>query len=606
MRVPISMRIAKRTYRSIFLVQNHDYWMSCPHEYDKDKDLVLTFDFAVANLVRTAGGEAQYLDHIVNADMLEEYNYKTYDFLSSWHYNDAKQDIFTYREIEVGSAFRIEIWNDITYFVRIFINLHELFKQIKFESIFVCMEDPVVKSIVISMNIKVQKWVCVPDKNTVEYYFPVFKWMEESLHPKRMKYKIRVFVLRILDYLAIMMDTLRREIRKKYVYIERYHPTKDIIRTLNKQMKIRTVLRDFYSFSDLCSAEHLPVFASHLSKEHDSKAEELLKKFNDQKCAKLYIDEIDISKELYALILKKIGPLLTRCFKIVDTIKRFFSHRQLSLMVTFSSIGLINRLMINYCKEKSIPVYMIINGLLLNSFLDEAKDGKWINSYGESIKNNYFKGMNNIVCLGDPRMDKYSVNRRKRQTDYAKPTILIGASGFTNVYLNCYLAIEFEFLNDIMKACNILKEKGKEMDLIIKVRPNGYIEQYKSFIAEYYPEMPVSILGNTPLDLLFEKVDFLITLYSQVLFEASYHGIPVLYYKNDTQYLHPPFDGKSELVTAYSPDDLLQKIEAFYNHDSIYDAFLDRGVMEQYIGPLDGMNLKRNMDFIYSLLDKNV
>ena len=35
-----------------------------------------------------------------------------------------------------------------------------------------------------------------------------------------------------------------------------------------------------------------------------------------------------------------------------------------------------------------------------------------------------------------------------------------------------------------------------------------------------------------------------------------------------------------------------------------YDAFLDRTVMEKYIGFLDGRNLDRNLEFIYELLER--
>ena len=272
------------------------------------------------------------------------------------------------------------------------------------------------------------------------------------------------------------------------------------------------------------------------------------------------------------------------------------------IIMAISSIGLINRLMINYCKKNGIPVYMIINGLIANSFLDEAKEGTWINSYGASIRDNYFKGMKNIICLGDPRMDKYSIRSRKKPLGNAKITIGIGASGFANIDLNCYLAIEFEFLNDILKACRELKKIGREMEIIIKTRQNNYIHQYQCFLSEYYPDIPVTILHNVPMMQIYGRIDFYISTTSQTLFEASCQGIPVLYYKNDTHCYHPPFDGESELVTAFDLEDLTRKIEAFYNGDSIYNAFKEKKNLEKYIGPLDGQNLRRNMEFIYKIV----
>jgi len=270
-------------------------------------------------------------------------------------------------------------------------------------------------------------------------------------------------------------------------------------------------------------------------------------------------------------------------------------------MVTIASIGIINRLMINYCKRNNIPVYMIINGWLGNSFLDEAKNGTWINSYGDLIKKNYFKGMDNIVCFGDPRMDKYAMYTGRRPVDHDKPTIGIGTSIFSNVDLNSYLAVEFEFLNDILRACRKLLETGRKMNIIIKARQNNYIDQYNNFLNEYYSDIPVTIYQNVPMMQVYEHVDFYISHASQTLIEAACLGIPVLYYKNDTHRYHPPFDGKSELVTAFTPDDLIYKIQAFYERKGIYDSFCEKKTLEKYIGSLDGKNLKRNMDFIYRL-----
>lgn len=599
------IRLKNNTYRNLFLVQNRDYWVDCPFDFDKEKDLVLSLDFAVVKLVRSTGGEAQYIDHIVNADIVEKYNYKTYEFFARWHYNSSGQDIFEYRDIDVGSSFRIEIWNDITFYVRIFLNLQELLKRINYELIYTGIDNSTVEDILQFMNISTVNWTKTNSNRSTEYFFPIFQWMDEKLHPRRLKYKVKVVGIRIFDRLMNFIERFKKsKATNKYVYIEKYHPTQDIIVQIKKAPNIVIVRSDFYSFSDMVRCLHLPVLFSDDIKKYNYKAEKMIDRFVDEKSATLFIDGIDISGEVYRLILKRISPMIAKSLMIVDTILDFYEDRRLSLMITFSNIGIVNRLMINYCKKYNIPIYLIINGFLLNSFLDEAKEGTWINSYSESIKMNYFKNMDNIVCLGDPRMDKYStLHYNSIRPDYEKPTIGIAASGFTNVDLNCYLSIEFDFLNDILNACNYLKKNGKEMDIIIKIRPNGYMQQYIEFIEEYFPDTNVKLFDSISMENFYKKSDFIISIYSQTLFEASCLGLPVLYYKNDTQFFHPPFDGESEVTTATSPDDLIQKICAFYNRDPIYDAFKDKKIMEKYVGPLDGNNLKRNMDFIYSLLD---
>ena len=41
------------------------------------------------------------------------------------------------------------------------------------------------------------------------------------------------------------------------------------------------------------------------------------------------------------------------------------------------------------CKNKNIPSFMIINGLMAHNYMDEAKYATYINSYSESIKQGY-------------------------------------------------------------------------------------------------------------------------------------------------------------------------------------------------------------------------
>ena len=99
------------------------------------------------------------------------------------------------------------------------------------------------------------------------------------------------------------------------------------------------------------------------------------------------------------------------------------------------------------------------------------------------------------------------------------------------------------------------------------------------------------------------RCDLYISICSQTLFEASCLGIPAIYYKEDKEYLDPPFDGKSELVTVDSIGALKRAFLDFKNNDARFDAFLDKSIMENYIGPLDGKSLERNLEFIYKLLD---
>jgi hypothetical protein len=257
------------------------------------------------------------------------------------------------------------------------------------------------------------------------------------------------------------------------------------------------------------------------------------------------------------------------------------------------------------CKEKNIPSYLIINGLLGPEYSDESKHATYINAYSESIKKYYFRGINNVVTLGDPRMDMYAFE--SKLIDRITPTISIGASGFNSVELNSYVAVEFDFLYDVLSALTVLKSQKNNFNIIIKVRGNGYKNQYDAFVKQYFSDLNIKIEDTIDMKTVLLKTDFYISIYSQTLFEASCLGIPVVYYKKDTEIMNPPFDNNSELVTVTNMKELVQSYYDFKNKNKCFDLFLNKNVMEKYIGFLDGKNLERNLDFIYELLeDKNV
>ncbi|MHC1759636.1 MAG: hypothetical protein AB9917_09015 [Negativicutes bacterium] len=586
--------------RNLFLVQNRSYWRSCPFHYDKDVDMILTYDFGVFKEIEKMGGMVAFLDHLVDPEVMEKYNHETYDFFARWHYDEQGNDIFAYKGIKIGNAFRIAIWSNITQYVRTFINLLAV-RNIKCEKIIAGIEDVYTLDILKILNLEMETWEPKGNETIQNYYFPILKWIDEQIFPYSIKQAVKCFLTWTYDLIFSIVDHIF-SFRKKStrIFIQPYHPTVKIIEQLKKNPAVSVILENYTWTKGLSKERRLAVSGS--SHRYQKLGDEMVKGFDTRRSVKWNIEGFPLSEYLYPIIIKRISGPLVECLKTVDSLLKYFKTRKLDLMISFANIGFVNCLMLNYCHYQGIPTYLVINGLLANSYLDEAKDAKWINSYGESIRDNYFRGMKNIVCLGDPRMDGYVNDFKLKQIDREKPTIVIGTSGFSNIDLNSYVATEFYFLHDVMSACHMLQARGRQMEIVLKVRPNGYIEQYRSFLQEYFPEMTVVFYDRTPMKEVLLKADYLITIYSQTLFEASCLGIPVLYYKKDIEDYYPPFDGKSELVTAVSLPDLIEKMESFYNADPIYDDFLERTVMEKYVGPLDGHNLERNMEFIYSLI----
>lgn len=588
--------LAARSFRNVYLVQNRNWWSACPYAYDREKDLVLTFDFGLLRQIRAEGGTAAFLDHLVDPEQMESYNAQTYRFLDSWYLDLEGRDFFSHRGLDFGNSLRLDFWNDVTYYVRVALNLLAL-RGLSFQGLYAGIEDAMVAIALLHLNMSCESWDGQVGE-AKEYYFPCFRWMSENIRPQRFRQRLGAQLSRAID-LAIGIGERLGILRSGDldVFVDRYFPTEEVVEHLKRDPRLNVVLASYTRKKGMLGERRLAVGKP--SRRHEEMAARMLAGFRSSPKARWEIEGVDVGAPLHAIIASKIGAALPQALLIAERIHDFFEKRTLGLYVVTANIGLLNGMMVKYCAKNGVPVYFIINGLMLHKFhLEQIGEMTWINSYGPSIRKEFFLDAPNVLCNGDPRMDRYAGKESRKVIDRSEPTIVIGAGGFSNVDLNSYLASEFDFLHDVLQALTELVERGKRMQVVLKVRSNGYIEQYRSFVKEYFPGLKVELHDVTPFGAVVARADFYLSIYSGTLFEASLLGIPVLYYKKDTEILNPPYDGKSELVTAFSVDDLVRKLELFYQGDPVYESFTRREVMEKYIGPLDGGNVRRNVDFI--------
>lgn len=598
--------LLKSEYRNIFILDSLRWWDEQKNQYDPSCDLILTYDFGLKKKIVDLGGEACYIDHLLDSDTMQTNNFLIYDFFRDWHFDADGKDIFIHDNVSFGFSFRVEFWNDFTFYARIRLCLGIL-KNIHFQTIFIGSDNELIASVLDELMLN---YTLLTPKNQHQYstyYFPIAQWMDEKLRAKGLRgflYWGREVATAAYGYCMPWIDRLLSNKNRIAIFIQEYHPTKGLIRQLRKDPNFRIVLANFSRGSKLLdhlSERLLPVSGS--LKKYTQEIENLINQFHIRRHAKLILTNgDDISESAYRILEIRVKERMANTLRTLDSVLHYLNHNPIKLEILIANIGHTATLVDCVCKSKNIPSYLIINGLLGNAHQDESKYATTINSYSVSIKENYFRGMNNIVCLGDPRMDMYPPNAPIRTINRKNPTITIGASGFNNVDLNSYVAVEFEFMHDMLTAFKTIIAQGIDVNLVIKVRPNGYEQQYRNFVYEFFPDLSIEIASTLPMKAVLEKSDFYISIYSQTLFEASCLGIPCLYYKKDTEIMDPPFDNQSELVTVTTPENLIQAFNDFQSNHPRYNAFLDRSVMERYVGPLDGHNLQRNLDFVYQLL----
>ena len=593
----------KRKYGNILVLESRVWWAPCRGQFDPARDLVLTYDLALKKEVNLLGGVAFYIDHLVDKQRMQENNFLAYKFFRDWHLDASGADIFTFREVPFGFSFRLQIWNDYISYVRNRICLERL-RELHFEQLFVGAEIGFVESILGEMALPFSPVTRQEGHSAETYFFPVFRWMDEKIRTRKPKHMFRDAVTAVQGIVTSRVDRLLGRGRVPGVFVQEYYPTRDLLQRMKHDENMRVVLAHFSWSKDFLkyfTERPIPVWGRF--ENYQDKADGLMRDFQKRRCCRLVLaNGVDISDCAFRIIERRVLGQITETLRALDCVIRYLDKNPIKLAILIANIGLIATLVDCVCRARGVPSYLIINGLMSGDFLDESKYASVINAYSTSIKENYFRGMDNVVCLGDPRMDLYVREYSPRAINRDTPTVTIGTSAYSSIDLNSYVAVEFEFMHSVLSALKIVKDQGAALRVVLKVRANGYRKQYENFVQEYFPGLVDEILDVVPFHKVLEQTDFYISLYSQTLFEASSLGIPCLYYKNDCEVLDPPFDGNSELVTVGNVEDLVAAIVDFQAGHERYSPFLERSVMEKYIGPLDGGNQERNLDFVRQLL----
>ena len=591
-------------FRNVFIVESRKQWSDANSQYDPSEDLVLTYDFGLRRAIEKLGGVVHYIDHLCGQSVNQKDNFLMYQFFQKWHFDADGRDVFRYRNVDFGFSFRLDIWNDFTFYVRNRLCIEQL-RTIAYKNLFVSMGQEIIEEILTDMKLSFTLLKQNEQASLPAFFFPIHQYMEEALECRHLRHKIRDLALLSQGIIMTWVDQLMGHFHKKTrVFVQEYHPTKKLLQALQKEPGIRVIQDNFSAgpgrLAKLWKDRPIPIYGS--LQKYQTITIKLMNEFRQRRIQRLILTSgVDVTDPVYRLIERRALKTLPRALRAIDCINSFMRNHPIKLVILIANLGRTPALIQSIARSRGVPSFLIINGLLADEFCDDGKHATYINCYSKVIKDNYFVGQGNLVCLGDPRMDDYA-HLPRRSINRKIPTVTVGTSGYSPVDLNSYLAVEFEFMYDVLTAIQNLTAEGKKFRVIIKVRQNGYKEQYRPFIAENFHGLVELIVDNVPIQKVLEKTDIYISTYSQTLFEASCLGIPSLYYKNDREIKGAPFDGKSELVTVCNTEDLQSAIVDFVSGSTRFDAFLDKSVMEKYVGPLDGKNLGRNLSYVHELL----
>ena len=594
-------------YKNVFIIDDMHLFEKNFRNVVGENDLVLTFDFALHKILTEIGIEVYFIDKMCDREENQRNNYLLQSFISNWFRDKNGVSTVFHDDVCYGSVLRLNVANDIIYAVRLYKCLEKL-ATTSYHNLVVASREHWVVPILKTLQLEHEIFP-IEDSDTYHgYFFPIDSWLREKLGRQSFVKRFCIKLLNSYDLFQFMFFRLRKtDNAMKRIYIHEYHPTKSIIVGLQNRDDIEVVLGDYSVERGLNSLilrdRRIPQMR--LSNQDRDNAQLIADRFMSTTTEQIPSVNEDFNRSIKEKIYERLLVALPEYLRKSRSLDRFMKYKELDLVVLISDQGAQELVRLKSISS-GIPSLLIINGLMSCDFSDEAKSGDWINCYSDSIRDIYYKNSNEAHALGDPRMDKYALERMSDNAGYInkrdKFVIAIGAAGFNHLDLNSYSAFEFDFLDQVLRAIQEVNKLGYETSLKLLVRGNGYIFDYQNFCHEYYPDLKIEILQGVAMKTFLDGANFYVSFYSQTLFEASCLGIPVAYHKADREQILPPFDGTSELVTTHSVIELTSTVIDGIKRSNRFDKFLDRNSMEKYIGPLNGDNTKSNIEFIDSIV----
>jgi len=593
--------------RNIYIVEDRSCWIRMPENFDLEQDLVLTFDFSLWHLIRSMGGRAEFLDSLSTQAENQSNNFVIQDYLRHWYQDGNGEDIFKYQNINFGPSLLLEIWNDVVDEVRLALCLSVVSNTL-FERLFLISPSERLQDFVSYMGLSAEVHNVARDLSSTVYYFPIQKWLNSKFSHSSLLLRLSEFLLnKRAQSVFVLLRLGFLSTKKKNIFVHEYHPTRDILSHLQRNNNYRVFQGDISRSRGIKGLllGDIPIPLYGRPDDYTRKAKELAEDFFSRSSSGIVTTTgQDLTIRIRNLISKRLIGVLPKYLQSLSSINRNFNAMNLDLIILISNLGRIPSLLHCLSSGSDTPSYLVINGMLLSDFTDDSKFATHINAYSESIRDNYFSQQRNVVALGDPRMDRYAKIPSKAP-ERNRPVVTIGTSGFNPVDLNSNLAVEFQFLAEVLTAIQFETNGDFQPRIVLKCRENNYKHQYQSFVSEYFSSMEVDLSSEVSIDAVLSKSDLYISISSQTIFQAAAMGVRTIYHQSDRELMHTPFDGKSEIISTSDVSSMRITLRDFASGSSKFDLFLDKSVLEKYIGPLDGRNLQRNLDFIENLVTRN-
>lgn len=297
--------------------------------------------------------------------------------------------------------------------------------------------------------------------------------------------------------------------------------------------------------------------------------------------------EVTIVESLARLLLAGVERSFIQIGLNIDQLGKIFSKNKIAGYFGFCDSPWEERLLVRMSQRENIPNAILINGVLSNAFIMEAKTADTVLAYGESQKNNYFKSyQGHLVVVGNPLYEEAYGRRGVKKIDHPPKKILVGTSDMATGDINCQYSLAETFLKNVYQALNSIKPEY-DFEVSLKLHSGESLDFYRWLVKKEGMDVK-EILSTGNMQEILMDYDLLIINFSVAVLEASLMGIPVLYYHPSKQVLYDPFGGYKGLLSAFSVKELKETLKRIFADKEFAYTFTDTINLAPFSGPLDG------------------
>ena len=309
------------------------------------------------------------------------------------------------------------------------------------------------------------------------------------------------------------------------------------------------------------------------------------------------VDYSDLYRPIIRDMVSNIIPALLKYYgKVTTGIKKF----KINSVIMRDCLDEKSRVVLEACKHEKVKTVFIDHGIMGHLPAQKTAELSLPDKLITAGSFNPYKEMN-ALSLGNPCMDLYPSEKRKRITSIKKVLFL---SFEDNFYARLdRLSYQEKYYNEIFSCFKELKLAGID----VFYRPHMANQDYHDYQLNFFevdPSMFKYAFEGTFSERIYE-MDLLVTNISTCFFEAQAAGVPAVfmepnYLKGTT--LHP-FDGINgkEVLRVTNKKELLELILSNQHDPAYLNNFLDQFLNQYapvYMGDLDGMASKRIINYI--------